>query len=537
MWRRAPPEASQRSSSLPADQTLTLTLIPFSSPSLDDLLTGRSLSLLLPLRSYSSSRRWRPAGKRGVEYPTTAFSPFDIDGHRSRYYVAADNPSSIPSTSQFALDFPDELSKLVREVSRRTMRQLITDAPFLEDTDPAHLLRKTHYMFGDSVTDPDAVNLEDERWLYNEGTTYLYLPPFPRHRSLADLQGQAVTRQMPWILTEEHTNIPCGYVTGHSLPGSIGRRHITGLQPGVMGLEEPPTGEIPIIARTVRDRLAELGRKLPIENYRCFGWSHSSDKAWWGRMTGYVLQRWGAELKLIGLHEAIRATQYGLPIALAGTNLVARKKSPQISLKQFSCYLFKNLEKTGETICELEPLARSEIDKLIKKCDARSYTIASAQDRFCAGTKFRTFLLQAEKSIHPKTLLAGYIALWFKKCVVPYQTSDALPIEVLFPAVQLAYGKNLSLLPAMITGIHRGLRQLTTTFTQTDEIPSVKIPMPKTEFPYTYLIGWLVLHRPDLMSPPKSADLSTPLLQLYEECKWPTRTFSDIRKSLRMHKG
>ncbi|ONK58027.1 uncharacterized protein A4U43_C09F7150 [Asparagus officinalis] len=383
-----------------------------------------------------------------------------------------------------------------------------------------------------------------------------------------------------------------------------------------MGLEDPPKWEVPIIARTVRNRLAELGRELPIDQYRCFGWSHSSDKAWWGRMTAYVLQRWGAELKSIRLYEAIRATQYGLPvhvlhflglmelynpdtntfvtrngelglpfhemhkvsglqfgdipyqeyfpsnqelqklkthkparydtlweltchyqIALAGANPVARKKSPQISLKQFSCYLFKNLEKTGEAICELKPLARSEIVKLIKKCDARSYTIASAQDRFCTGTKFRTFLLQAEKSIHPKTLLAGYIALWLKKCVVPYQTSDALPIEVLFPAVQLAHGRSLSLLPAMIVGIHRGLRQLTTTFTQTEEIPSVKIPMPKTEFPYTYLMGWLVLHRPDLMSPPKSADLSTPLLQLYEECKWPTRTFSDIRKSLHMHKG
>ncbi|ONK72984.1 uncharacterized protein A4U43_C04F25720 [Asparagus officinalis] len=333
-------------------------------------------------------------------------------------------------------------------------------------------------------------------------------------------------------------------------------------------------------------------------------------------MIGYVLNRWGTELKAMGLYEAIHATQYGLsvntihftrlielynpdtntfltrngelklpfhemhkvsrlqmgdipyqeyfpsnqellqlkthrparydtlweltcyyPIALARTNLIVRKKFPQIRLKQFSGYLFKNLEKSDEAVCELKPLTPSEINKLIKKCDAQSYTITSAQGRFSVGTKFKTFLLQAEKSIHPKTLLAGYITLWLKKCVVPYQTSDALRIEVLFITVQLAYGRSLSLLPAMVADILHGLRQVVIAFTQTEETSSEKIPTTKAELHYTYLMGWLVLHHPDLMSPLTNTDLSTPLLQLLEECKWKARDLSDVRKSLHMHKG
>ncbi|ONK80910.1 uncharacterized protein A4U43_C01F23120 [Asparagus officinalis] len=98
------------------------------------------------------------------------------------------------------------------------------------------------------------------------------------------------------------------------------------------------------------------------------------------------------------------------------------------------------------------------------------------------------------------TLLAGYLAIWLKKCVVPYQSGDTLPLEVLYPAIQLAYKKELSLLPVMVANIHRGLRQISSAFTRKEGEPSAQIPTIKVELPYTYLMAWFVLHRSDMMS-------------------------------------
>ncbi|XP_020250869.1 uncharacterized protein LOC109828251 [Asparagus officinalis] len=143
------------------------------------------------------------------------------------------------------------------------------------------------------------------------------------------------------------------------------------------------------------------------------------------------------------------------------------KKKRQISLKQFAVYLFPNLEgDSGEPFRELDVLTPTIINELMKKAEAHSYTIARAEGAFPAGTKFRSFLRRAQKSIEPRTLLAGYLALWLKKCVVLYWSLDALPLEVFFPAVQLAYGRELSLLPAMVAGIHCGLRYLVSGFTR-----------------------------------------------------------------------
>ncbi|ONK74919.1 uncharacterized protein A4U43_C03F11460 [Asparagus officinalis] len=84
--------------------------------------------------------------------------------------------------------------------------------------------------------------------------------------------------------------------------------------------------------------------------------------------------------------------------------------------------------------------------------------------------------------------------------------------EVLYPPVQLAHRKSLSLLPAMIADIHHGLRQVIGTFTQKGSKPSAQIQTVKVELPYTYLIAWFVLHRSDMMFASSAADQSVPPL-------------------------
>ncbi|ONK58155.1 uncharacterized protein A4U43_C09F8780 [Asparagus officinalis] len=168
-------------------------------------------------------------------------------------------------------------------------------------------------------------------------------------------------------------------------------------------------------------------------------------------------------------------------IALAQSEPLTKRTKSNVSLKQFTSYLFRNLESnSGESICELAPLTSSGVNSLLKKIDAHSYTISSAESGFPAGTKFKSFLWHATAPTRPMTLLVGYLAIWLKKCVVPYQSSDALPLEVLYPAVQLAYKKELSLLPLMVANIHQGLRQISSAFTRKEsesptQIPTIKL--------------------------------------------------------------
>ncbi|ONK78190.1 uncharacterized protein A4U43_C02F15480 [Asparagus officinalis] len=220
-------------------------------------------------------------------------------------------------------------------------------------------------------------------------------------------------------------------------------------------------------------------------------------------------------------------------IALVQSEPLAKRTKSHVSLKQFTCYLFRNLESnSGEAICELAMLTPSEVNVLLKKIDAHSYTISSPESGFPAGTKFKSFLWHATASIQPMTLLAGYLAIWLKKCVAPYQSGDIMPLEVLYLVVQLAYKKELSLLPVMVANIHRGLRQISSTFTQKEDALSAKIPLSKVELPYTYLMAWFVLHRPNVMSVSSTVDRSVPLLQLFENGRWEGRGFPDIRKQL-----
>ena len=54
--------------------------------------------------------------------------------------------------------------------------------------------------------------------------------------------------------------------------------------------------------------------------------------------------------------------------------------------------------------------------------------------------------------------------LWLKKCVGPTLPHEAITINVVYPAILLAHGRPLGLLPAMVSCIQSGLRVLTTQF-------------------------------------------------------------------------
>ncbi|ONK80865.1 uncharacterized protein A4U43_C01F22620 [Asparagus officinalis] len=96
---------------------------------------------------------------------------------------------------------------------------------------------------------------------------------------------------MSWRLTEEHERIHWGYITRGTV-GSSNRNRITGLHPGITGLNDPPKGEIFTVTNTVKNRLAALGREMP------------------------ATDRFGEDLKAGGLYAAVRATTYGLTMSV-----------------------------------------------------------------------------------------------------------------------------------------------------------------------------------------------------------------------------
>ena len=131
-----------------------------------------------------------------MEYPSGAFSSHAVNGRRDEYYSTSDDFSPIPLTSQFAPGTSLEVVQVVREGGHQALRQLITDAPLVQDAGSVQSLRKTDFLFGDSTRDPDAAFIEAEQWLYQTGSRFMYLPKIPQHRSLTEFRRQAVKREM-----------------------------------------------------------------------------------------------------------------------------------------------------------------------------------------------------------------------------------------------------------------------------------------------------------------------------------------------------
>jgi hypothetical protein len=127
-------------------------------------------------------------------------------------------------------------------------------------------------------------------------------------------------------------------------------------------------------------------------------------------------------------------------------------------------------------------------------------------------------------------LLAGFLMLWLKKCVVPTLPHEAVSIDVVYPAVMLAYGRPIGLLPAMVSCLQSGLRVLNSSFCRVETLDTVdeagepikKTLIPRVELPYTYLVAWFVLHCPALMTAPYPAptDGFIPFVQWLENSAW-----------------
>ena len=88
-------------------------------------------------------------------------------------------------------------------------------------------------------------------------------------------------------------------------------KEVFGLFPGLLR-SEYPVGETPQLSTTFINQFMKVRGDFPVD-FRPLGWVHSSDKAWWGKMVGFVLAELEGLLDQVRLYQAVRAVQYGIP--------------------------------------------------------------------------------------------------------------------------------------------------------------------------------------------------------------------------------
>ena len=196
-------------------------------------------------------------------------------------------------------------------------------------------------------------------------------------------------------------------------------------------------------------------------------------------------------------------------------------------IKQLSWaeYLFQNLSDKNAAVSRREASTPETIQALINDATVH-YVSEGIEDDFPAQTEFESFHHQAATPISDMALLAGFLMLWLKRCVVPTRPIDAVMIEVAYPAVLLAHGRPINLLSAMTCCLQHGLRELCLEFIQVKEIDSegtksLVTPNPRVPLPYTYLMAWYASHCVHLMSAPSATDGGfIPFVQRLEKATW-----------------
>ena len=151
-----------------------------------------------------------------------------------------------------------------------------------------------------------------------------------------------------------------------------------------------------------------------------------------------------------------------------------RKEDPQLcetyweisswrnrGVKQMSwaSYLFNGINEKDSPVTSPAPCTDEEITERIN-ASTSSYTTESNEDTFKPDMVFESFHHQGRILISDRALLAGFLMLWLKRCMVITLPHEVIIADVVYPGVLLVYGKFIALLPAMVAGIQSGLRAL-----------------------------------------------------------------------------
>jgi len=156
----------------------------------------------------------------------------------------------------------------------------------------------------------------------------------------------------------------------------------------------------------------------------------------------------------------------------------------------------------ADQLTRLAPSTDAEIKDRIS-ASTSSYTTESNEDTFIPATVLESFHDQAKIPISNRAMLAEFLILWLKQYVAPTLLNEVIIADMVYTAFLLAFSQNIVFLLAMVGCILSGLRVLTKTFCKVEALaddegnvlinqngdPKLKVPNPRVELPYTYLVA------------------------------------------------
>ena len=131
-------------------------------------------------------------------------------------------------------------------------------------------------------------------------------------------------------------------------------------------------------------------------------------------------------------------------------------------LKSWADYLFPNLE-----IAPKEArfgVVEKNILRMMREHNHGDIILEEDDDIYEKGNSFKSFRHHAHQPISKKALLAGFLSVWLKRCVVSSPSSVVVLLTALLSAVHLIHCPFLGLLSAIVCCIQRDLRALMKAF-------------------------------------------------------------------------
>lgn len=125
-----------------------------------------------------------------------------------------------------------------------------------------------------------------------------------------------------------------------------------------------------------------------------------------------------------------------------------------------------------------------------------------------------------------RVILAGFLMSWLKRCVLLTLPHDAITMDVVFSAVQLACGERPAFSSATTVNIQGDL------WTMIGSFHVMPKSSPIIDMAYMYLMAWYVMHCLTLMTTILSRQGALPYVQQLEGCTWVNSFIYSIWKTL-----
>lgn len=149
-------------------------------------------------------------------------------------------------------------------------------------------------------------------------------------------------------------------------------------------------------------------------------------------------------------------------------------------------YLFPGGE-TGEGVIEhWATVIEREIQARIGTSHYEAtYTTEGLADDYDEANISSNLHYQVRHQISNRAVLAGFLMLWLKRCLVSSPPHEIVIMDIIFPVVRLAFREPFTLVPTVVTNIQSRLKTLIVEFCVMTH--GQKTPNPRMELAYIHI--------------------------------------------------